>query len=223
MSWAAVARGQPDLLRSLIAAGGQPTRDCLCDAAQANNMEMVQLVVAAGVPVAGSGAVAAAAHEGHVRMVVYLLNKGADPDEQYCDMPGLVIAACSGDLATMRVLLAAGADVDIEPDSSEFSRPLAECSSAEAARLLLAAGAVFQDPASGFVALVHLAAQGCDEALSVLLEAGAPVWCSGPFRSWSSLSSFSCFSPAARARRCRVIICGCRIGAIRCSGKSASS
>jgi MFS family permease len=55
------------------------------------------------------------------------------------------------------------------------------------------------------------------------LEAGAPVWCSGPFRSWSSLSSFSCFSPAARARRCRVITCGCRIGAIRCSGKSASS
>jgi ankyrin repeat protein len=52
--------------------------------------------------------------EGRAEIVEYLLSKGADPDATYDggDTP-LCSAVCSGDLATVRALLAAGADVNL--------------------------------------------------------------------------------------------------------------
>jgi ankyrin repeat protein len=116
-----------------------------------------------------------AARRFHGDSITYLLAAGADPSEMSVDE--LLLVASMGDVARIKELLAAGADIEAA-ESGVFS-PLicaAMNGKSEAVRTLLEAGAQFdKDPPSFASPLCVAAERGHVETMRVLIDAGANV------------------------------------------------
>ena len=119
--------------------------------------------------------------EGRVNVVAELLQQGADPNA-FANNPALGIAACRGDVAFLKMLLSAGADVN--RGSAVGETPLmaaAITGEVECARLLVEAGAdVNAKSAMGKVPLSE--AYTCERrqrkrnpVVDLLIAAGAKV------------------------------------------------
>jgi ankyrin repeat protein len=108
-----------------------------------------------------------------------LLGKGADPNERNSyGYPALSIAAGSGDTTIVKLLLAAGANVNARSvnlnDTALASA--AERGHPEIVRLLVQAGAdVEAKDGSGWTPLFGAAMSGNSETVKILLDAGADI------------------------------------------------
>ncbi len=138
------------------------------------------LIVALGVALRAASSVADAAQKGDTAAVRALLKQGADVNLAQGDgMTALHWAAHNGDLATMNVVLGAGAKTTAVTRLGDYT-PLHLASSrgqGEAVARLLAAGAYPRAATAGTgVQPIHLAAQaGSAAAVRALLERGADV------------------------------------------------
>jgi hypothetical protein len=118
--------------------------------------------------------------EGHVRMVNALIDRGADVNapstnpEHKQDTP-LMTASAIGRVEVMRVLLAAGARVNLgDADGWTALMYASYHGQIEAIRVLLAAGAqINQVDAHGQTALMFASAEGQVQTVKALLAAGA--------------------------------------------------
>ena len=152
----AASVGSPDMMRKLLAAGGDAKAKNSFDSTAlmwcANDLAKVRLLVEKGADVNArtkqgiSPLFIAAAHDGNVDVVKFLLDHGAD-----AKAPGpagatgaLMMSARANDTASVKLLLAKGAV------------------------------AKAQGP-NGFTALISAAGYGNDELVKVLLEGGADV------------------------------------------------
>jgi uncharacterized protein len=111
-------------------------------------------------------------------MVEKLLKAGADPNGVPAGTPVLMMAARTGNVDTVKSLLAHGADVNAKESArgqTALMWAVAE-KHAEVARLLIDHGAdVHAHSTSGFTPLLFAAQQGDLDAARMLLEAGANV------------------------------------------------
>ena len=195
LRWAAASR-EMTKVRMLIDAGADPnTRNNLCcngcggtvlgTAVRTGSIDMVRLLIEAGVNVNGSwgnasSALAAVFNDDvapvRVEMMQLLLAAGANPNATETNGYTLMdYDEVHGDIEIMQVLLDAGAD----PENPEGNhRPLPHAVMAgdvQLVRLLLAAGANLNEDLDGD-SLLHEAAQnGSSEIVSALINAGANV------------------------------------------------
>jgi ankyrin repeat protein len=128
----------------------------------------------------GAGALHAAAQGGHAESVVHLLRAGADPhatESERSETP-LFFAAQSGDVATMKALVDAGAGVNAKNASGVTPLHRAALNGRKAAeQYLIQAGADLRSKATekGYTPLHVAALGGSTDAALVLLESGADV------------------------------------------------
>jgi hypothetical protein len=120
--------------------------------------------------------------EGCVRMVNALIDRGADvnapsTNPEHKKATPLMVASINGRVEVMRVLLAAGARVNLGDAYGMTALMLASRrGQIEAIRVLLAAGAqINQGDARGMTSLMFASAGGQIEAIRVLLAAGAQI------------------------------------------------
>lgn len=119
-----------------------------------------------------------AAQAGQKEVVLLLLKEGADPNLGQAESGSSPLhqAAASGDVQSIRVLVAAGAKLD-QRDAADLT-PLAYAvrnGSLPAAKALIAAGADVNAVVQGRSLLMHVAAQGALLMAQVLIKAGADV------------------------------------------------
>ena len=194
---AAVAEGDLEALKALLAAGADPNAEALDDgiplgtslhlAAENGNLEFVRVLLAAGADLDardGDGATPlhlAAAH-GHPELVQALLAAGAAPRALDGDLQTpLHEAATNGSPESVQALLAAGADPNAKAQDSnapdDFDEtPLhlaAGYGHLASARALLVAGADPNAKSGTGHAPLHYAAEGNVELIGALLAAGA--------------------------------------------------
>jgi ankyrin repeat protein len=122
---AAAAASQPEIAAALIAAKPNLTlrdrlgRNALWFAAAAGNEQILDLLLASGVPVDSTpnqlSPLFAAVQSGHADAVEHLLHKGLSPEVKNVagDTP-LIAAAALGDVAVVKALLDGGATVDAQ-------------------------------------------------------------------------------------------------------------
>jgi ankyrin repeat protein len=153
-------------------------------AAAEGDLALVELLLEAGMPAAtrdqwGSSALLEASRNDRTAVVSRLLARGAKPGDAPGGEPPLTVAAESGSLGALEVLLAAGADPDqaADPTKGPGGSPLQRACAAEvweAARLLLGAGASPLLVASPLPSPLFLAAEsGHSPTVALLLGKGA--------------------------------------------------
>lgn len=123
-------------------------------------------------------ALTAAAQAGQKEVVLLLLQAGADPNLEQAEngRSALHQAAASGDVQSIRLLVAAGAKLD-KRDASDMT-PIAYAvsnGSLPAAKALIAAGADVNVVIRGRSLLMHVVDQGSLLMAQVLIRAGADV------------------------------------------------
>lgn len=121
-----------------------------------------------------------ACYKGHLEMVRYLLQVGGDnqsPGRQEELHTALMEASMDGHVEVARLLLDAGAQVNLPTDSFESPLTLAACGGhMELATLLLENGANLEEPNDeGYTPLMEAAREGHEETVTVLLDWGAFV------------------------------------------------
>jgi ankyrin repeat protein/L-ascorbate metabolism protein UlaG (beta-lactamase superfamily) len=155
-------------------------------AARRGNLEALKQLVAGGAPLNcgpdqwGATPLAGAAQRGDVAVITYLLDNGANPNEESPDgQPPLTLAAGGGKRDAVRLLLDRGADAKY-CHNGFFSALVASFwhPDVEIVRMLLAAGAdaTIATPVAGGV--LHRAAMSPNvpvEIVRMLVEAGADV------------------------------------------------
>lgn len=110
-------------------------------------------------------------------LVQELIAKGANPDSLNCfKQTPLILAAQEGQIATMRILLDHGVDINaIDEAGMTALSSAAEGNHPYALLLLLERGAVIQDLAPGYNPLVQAILSGNQESIDLLLQKGADI------------------------------------------------
>jgi ankyrin repeat protein len=186
----AVKKADVKAVRSLIAACvdvNAPDVDgssALHWAAQRDNLELVDLLLAAGAKAAAASRynvtpLALASTNGNAAIIDHLLKAGADPNSTSVEgETALMTASLTGKADAVRVLLSAGAKVDaIEPSKGQTALMWAASEgNAETAELLIASGAnVKAKSKAGLTPLLFAVRNGHIDAVKVLLNHGANV------------------------------------------------
>jgi hypothetical protein len=148
----------------------------LVDHARSNRVDVVTLLLAAGMDpdALGGKALAMAAAGGRTELLRLLLEAGADPDRPSGSFgqPALISALMRGEIEAARLLLEAGADPDVPTRAGATALFFAQ--DVETARMLLDAGATVnrRDDAGG-TALMSAVVLGDLALVELLLERGA--------------------------------------------------
>lgn len=119
-----------------------------------------------------------ACYKGHVDMVFFLLQRGADQEHKTDEMhTALMEASMDGHVEVAKLLLDHGAQVNMPADSFESPLTLAACGShVELAQLLLEHGAKLEEVNDeGYTPLMEAAREGYLPMVALLLEHGANI------------------------------------------------
>ncbi|KAJ6661371.1 hypothetical protein lerEdw1_014999 [Lerista edwardsae] len=116
--------------------------------------------------------------EGHLDMVRFLLEAGADQEHKTDEMHTALMEACmDGHVEVARLLLDSGAQVNMPADSFESPLTLAACGGhVELAALLIERGANLEEVNDeGYTPLMEAAREGHEEMVALLLAQGANI------------------------------------------------
>lgn len=119
-----------------------------------------------------------ACYKGHLDMVRFLLQAGADQEHKTDEMhTALMEASMDGHVEVARLLLDSGAQVNMPTDSFESPLTLAACGGhVELATLLIERGANIEEVNDeGYTPLMEAAREGHEEMVALLLTKGANI------------------------------------------------
>ena len=178
------------VVRQLLDAGANVS-DCnenghtpLMEAASAGNVEVARILVEHGASINThsnefkESALTLACYKGHLEMVRFLLEAGADQEHKTEEMhTALMEASMDGHVEVARLLLDSGAQVNMPADSFESPLTLAACGGhVELAMLLLERGANIEEVNDeGYTPLMEAAREGHEEMVGLLLSQGADI------------------------------------------------
>ncbi|KAI1285660.1 Ankyrin repeat and KH domain-containing protein 1 [Halotydeus destructor] len=156
----------------------------LMEAASAGHVAVARILVQHGASINThsnefkESALTLACYKGHLEMVRFLLEAGADQEHKTEEMhTALMEASMDGHVEVARLLLDSGAQVNMPADSFESPLTLAACGGhVELALLLLERGANIEEVNDeGYTPLMEAAREGHEEMVALLLSQGADI------------------------------------------------
>ncbi|XP_040828533.1 ankyrin repeat and KH domain-containing protein 1 isoform X1 [Ochotona curzoniae] len=156
----------------------------LMEAASAGHVEVARVLLdhGAGINTHSNefkeSALTLACYKGHLDMVRFLLEAGADQEHKTDEMHTALMEACmDGHVEVARLLLDSGAQVNMPADSFESPLTLAACGGhVELAALLIERGANLEEVNDeGYTPLMEAAREGHEEMVALLLAQGANI------------------------------------------------
>lgn len=156
----------------------------LMEAASAGNVSIARILVEHGASINThsnefkESALTLACYKGHLEMVRFLLEAGADQEHKTEEMhTALMEASMDGHVEVARLLLDSGAQVNMPADSFESPLTLAACGGhTELAMLLLERGANIEEVNDeGYTPLMEAAREGHEDMVALLLSQGADI------------------------------------------------
>ncbi|XP_012926606.1 ankyrin repeat and KH domain-containing protein 1 isoform X9 [Heterocephalus glaber] len=156
----------------------------LMEAASAGHVEVARILLdhGAGINTHSNefkeSALTLACYKGHLDMVRFLLEAGADQEHKTDEMHTALMEACmDGHVEVARLLLDSGAQVNMPADSFESPLTLAACGGhVELAALLIERGANLEEVNDeGYTPLMEAAREGHEEMVALLLAQGANI------------------------------------------------
>ncbi|CAG2162007.1 unnamed protein product, partial [Oppiella nova] len=156
----------------------------LMEAASAGHVTVATILVEHGASINThsneykESALTLACYKGHLEMVRFLLEAGADQEHKTDEMhTALMEASMDGHVEVARLLLDSGAQVNMPADSFESPLTLAACGGhVELAMLLLERGANIEEVNDeGYTPLMEAAREGHEEMVALLLSQGADI------------------------------------------------
>uniref|UniRef100_A0A671S427 Ankyrin repeat and KH domain-containing protein 1-like n=1 Tax=Sinocyclocheilus anshuiensis TaxID=1608454 RepID=A0A671S427_9TELE len=156
----------------------------LMEAASAGHVEVARVLLEYGAGINThsnefkESALTLACYKGHLDMVRFLLEAGADQEHKTDEMHTALMEACmDGHVEVARLLLDSGAQVNMPADSFESPLTLAACGGhVELAALLIERGANLEEVNDeGYTPLMEAAREGHEEMVALLLAQGANV------------------------------------------------
>lgn len=186
----ACAGGHEEVVSILLEAGAnvedhnENGHTPLMEAASAGHVGVAKLLVANGASINThsnefkESALTLACYKGHLEMVRFLLEAGADQEHKTDEMhTALMEASMDGHVEVARLLLDSGAQVNMPADSFESPLTLAACGGhVELAMLLLDRGANIEEVNDeGYTPLMEAAREGHEEMVALLLSQGADI------------------------------------------------
>ncbi|XP_054166727.1 ankyrin repeat domain-containing protein 17-like isoform X2 [Oppia nitens] len=186
----ACAGGHEDVVRFLLKHGAnvedhnENGHTPLMEAASAGHVNVAAILVESGASINThsnefkESALTLACYKGHLEMVRFLLEAGADQEHKTDEMhTALMEASMDGHVEVARLLLDSGAQVNMPADSFESPLTLAACGGhVELAMLLLERGANIEEVNDeGYTPLMEAAREGHEEMVALLLSQGADI------------------------------------------------
>ncbi|XP_012691221.2 ankyrin repeat and KH domain-containing protein 1 isoform X2 [Clupea harengus] len=156
----------------------------LMEAASAGHVEVARVLLEYGAGINThsnefkESALTLACYKGHLEMVHFLLEAGADQEHKTDEMHTALMEACmDGHVEVARLLLDSGAQVNMPADSFESPLTLAACGGhVELAALLIERGANLEEVNDeGYTPLMEAAREGHEEMVALLLAQGANI------------------------------------------------
>ncbi|XP_051533099.1 ankyrin repeat and KH domain-containing protein 1-like isoform X2 [Myxocyprinus asiaticus] len=156
----------------------------LMEAASAGHVEVAHVLLEYGAGINThsnefkESALTLACYKGHLDMVRFLLEAGADQEHKTDEMHTALMEACmDGHVGVARLLLDSGAQVNMPADSFESPLTLAACGGhVELAALLIERGANLEEVNDeGYTPLMEAAREGHEEMVALLLAQGANI------------------------------------------------
>ncbi|XP_014270909.1 ankyrin repeat domain-containing protein 17 isoform X5 [Halyomorpha halys] len=186
----ACAGGHVDAVRVLLEAGAnvedhnENGHTPLMEAASAGHVPVAQILLEHGAGINThsnefkESALTLACYKGHLDMVRFLLEAGADQEHKTDEMhTALMEASMDGHVEVARLLLDSGAQVNMPTDSFESPLTLAACGGhVDLALLLIERGANIEEVNDeGYTPLMEAAREGHEDMVAVLLVKGANI------------------------------------------------
>lgn len=186
----ACAGGHEDVVKLLLKNGAnvedhnENGHTPLMEAASAGHVNVASILVEHGASINThsnefkESALTLACYKGHLEMVRFLLEAGADQEHKTDEMhTALMEASMDGHVEVARLLLDSGAQVNMPADSFESPLTLAACGGhVELAMLLLERGANIEEVNDeGYTPLMEAAREGHEEMVALLLSQGADI------------------------------------------------
>ncbi|XP_037094837.1 ankyrin repeat and KH domain-containing protein 1-like [Pollicipes pollicipes] len=186
----ACSGGHVEVVRALLQAGAniedanENGHTPLMEAASAGHVDVAQILLdhGAGINTHSNefkeSALTLACYKGHLAMVRFLLEAGADQEHKTEEMhTALMEASMDGHVEVARLLLDSGAQVNMPADSFESPLTLAACGGhVELALLLLDRGANIEEVNDeGYTPLMEAAREGHEEMVALLLSQEANI------------------------------------------------
>ncbi|XP_059621039.1 ankyrin repeat and KH domain-containing protein mask isoform X3 [Phlebotomus argentipes] len=156
----------------------------LMEAASAGHVEVAKILLEHGAGINThsnefkESALTLACYKGHLDMVRFLLEAGADQEHKTDEMhTALMEASMDGHVEVARLLLDSGAQVNMPTDSFESPLTLAACGGhVDLAMLLIERGANIEEVNDeGYTPLMEAAREGHEEMVALLLSQGANI------------------------------------------------
>jgi len=186
----ACAGGHEEVVRVLLEAGAnvevhnENGHTPLMEAASAGHCGVAKILLEFGAGINThsnefkESALTLACYKGHLEMVRFLLEAGADQEHKTDEMhTALMEASMDGHVEVARLLLDSGAQVNMPADSFESPLTLAACGGhVELAMLLLERGANIEEVNDeGYTPLMEASREGHEEMVALLLSQGADI------------------------------------------------
>ncbi|XP_024080647.1 ankyrin repeat domain-containing protein 17-like isoform X3 [Cimex lectularius] len=186
----ACAGGHLDAVRVLLDAGAnvedhnENGHTPLMEAASAGHVQVAEILLERGAGINThsnefkESALTLACYKGHLDMVRFLLEAGADQEHKTDEMhTALMEASMDGHVEVARLLLDSGAQVNMPTDSFESPLTLAACGGhVDLALLLIERGANIEEVNDeGYTPLMEAAREGHEDMVAILLVKGANI------------------------------------------------